>query len=161
MWFSATVTTTSIDAGRQHKWRSTDLITFTLQNMDPPDIEACETAKALKSVSYRSLENSNMFCYKGENQKRLQAYGGHATSVSSGLQILRDGHINPGEGFCGTGIYCFGTETCEEADLDFLWNRTLSGCYNYGALFLIRLHGICINKLEGDIPNGAIAQHKD
>ena len=37
----------------------------------------------------------------------------------------------------------------------------MSGCYNYGALFLIRLHGICINRMNGDIPNGAVAKCRD
>ena len=73
----------------------------------------------------------------------------HSTSIANGLQILRNGAIQPGPGICGIGIYCFEAKfdsvdeaLSEPAKLKtaYLWGATNG--YNRGCAFLLRTRGL-------------------
>ena len=85
----------------------------------------------------------------GGSQVGTRVFLLHSTSIANGLQILRNGAIQPGEGICGIGIYCFEVQfdsvdeaLTKPAQLKTAYLRGATGGYNRGCAFLLRTRGL-------------------
>ena len=77
------------------------MVTFRLENMRACDRIACNAAQNLGFV------NSATGARLGQSHATFSGFAAHGTSVEAALSILTVGHIVPGAGICGVGVYAF------------------------------------------------------
>lgn len=136
-----------------------ELVTFQVEGMHAQNLAACSAAEVASGV--RRDDGT----WAGSSSKATApAFLAHGTSPESGLQIARDGCIQPSPGICGRGIYAFAADGAfEPEDVGPVWDRTISGGYNFGCLWILGRRGTLIKKLPWceDIPQGATAYAKE
>lgn len=142
-------------------WDSQDgqqrFVTYQCVNMVAHDALRCREAE------HRSGIRADPLSWHGASSKEFSKLLLHSTSLENALAILKDGHIRPGPGICGNGVYGFELASADDrAALESVWNRGASGGYNGGAAFVLATHGILIKGHSSlAIPPGATAWLRD
>jgi hypothetical protein len=132
------------------------LILYTLLNMRPPNLTACEAAKQLGGVRVDGQ-------WYGQSGKECPKYLCHGTSIDNALSILLGGSVNPSPGICGAGIYAFGLGNADsDSELVKLFLRGCSGGYNSGAMIVMKLNGVLVKTTSNMVvPSGACGTKND
>ena len=111
------------------------MLTYQLQFMQPPDLEACLAASTVGVEGFHPSGST-----------RVGSWLMHGTSVESALGILIGGSISPGPGIVGEAVYAFTVQvagdTPTDEEVQATWLRGQTGGYNLGASFLMKRHGI-------------------
>ena len=133
-----------------------NLIRYATPRMVSPDTFACAQAN-----QRRMVETSNgTFIYASE--AKHPPFLMHATDVKSALSILKSKRIFPGPGIAGEGIYGFALEADEWPSICSTFDRGTSGGYNWGASFILKIHGLVVKTEHHEVvPKGAVGKKKD
>ena len=85
-----------------------EVVTFVLEGVRPHDAIACDAAVDIGLVT--AADGRAI----GRSGAGFAGFAAHGASTAAGLSILTVGHIVPGPGMCGHGVYAFEASAVDE-----------------------------------------------